>query len=548
MKAHKTISVRRTFRIILSVVGLLLIFLIVQGVVLWRVCREGTLVTRGLVSEGLPSLRHLAALQENLAIYRLHSYELMFVQEKDRAAKARQADGLEAQNREILVQLKSLFPNGEGNRHVIAVESALTAYVDAAGRTRALLEKDFPAAMKILDQEIPPLVLQLNEATARIESYCDSFSANRATQTVGKFASIQTAVLAFGSASVAFAGLALILISLSSSRFQQTLRKLVNRLAQAMDQLGESARHINSASQSLAEGANRQAAGLEETSTSLEQMSSVTKRNTDNAGKANDLARQAREAAERGATDMLTMSQAMNDIKTASDDIAKIIKTIDEIAFQTNILALNAAVEAARAGEAGMGFAVVAEEVRSLAQRSAQAARDTAAKIEGAIAKAAQGVGINAKVAQALNEIVTKARQVDELVSEVATASKEQSQGIGLVNSAITRMDNVVQNNAAGAQESAASAEELNAQAESLKELASELQKLVGGSARDVAPQGNVLTEKVAAQMPSASVSRNRHRHNGSSPAKAARALVTATQHPAQRRSEIPLEGDFKDF
>jgi methyl-accepting chemotaxis protein len=122
------------------------------------------------------------------------------------------------------------------------------------------------------------------------------------------------------------------------------------------------------------------------------------------------LAKQARQAAERGADDMQAMSQAMQGIKTSSDDIAKIIKTIDEIAFQTNILALNAAVEAARAGEAGMGFAVVADEVRSLAQRSAQAAKETAAKIEGAIAKTTQGVEINVKVAQALHDIVTKAR------------------------------------------------------------------------------------------------------------------------------------------
>ena len=127
---------------------------------------------------------------------------------------------------------------------------------------------------------------------------------------------------------------------------------------------------------------------------------------------------------------MQAMTTAMEAIKVSSDDIAKIIKTIDEIAFQTNILALNAAVEAARAGEAGMGFAVVADEVRNLAQRSAQAAKETAAKIEGAIGKTAQGVEISAKVAQALNDIVAKVRQVDELVAEVASASREQTQGI----------------------------------------------------------------------------------------------------------------------
>ena len=174
-------------------------------------------------------------------------------------------------------------------------------------------------------------------------------------------------------------------------------------------------------------------------------MSSMTRRNAENAQKANDLAGQARHAADKGVVDMQSMSAAIEAIKVSSDDIAKIIKTIDEIAFQTNILALNAAVEAARAGEAGMGFAVVADEVRNLAQRSAQAAKETAAKIEGAIAKTAQGVQISGKVSEALNEIVTKARQVDELVAEVSSASREQSQCISQVNTAVGQMDKVTQ-------------------------------------------------------------------------------------------------------
>ena len=152
---------------------------------------------------------------------------------------------------------------------------------------------------------------------------------------------------------------------------------------------------------------------------------------------------------------MQTMAVAMNDIKGSSDEVAKIIKTIDEIAFQTNILALNAAVEAARAGEAGMGFAVVADEVRNLAQRAAPAAKETSGKIETAVTKTTQGVQISAKVAQSLQEIVAKVRQVDELAAEVAAASREQSQGIEQVNTAVTQMDKVTQSSAATAEESA---------------------------------------------------------------------------------------------
>ena len=169
--------------------------------------------------------------------------------------------------------------------------------------------------------------------------------------------------------------------------------------------------------------------------------------------------------ADTGAADMTAMTAAMNEIKTSADDIAKIIKTIDEIAFQTNILALNAAVEAARAGEAGAGFAVVADEVRNLAQRSAHAAKETAGKIEGAITKTAQGVTISNKVAISLEEIATRSREVDELVVEIATASTEQNQGIGQVTQAVAQMDQVTQKNAASAEESASAAEELNAQA-----------------------------------------------------------------------------------
>ena len=179
---------------------------------------------------------------------------------------------------------------------------------------------------------------------------------------------------------------------------------------------------------------------------------------------------------------MQAMATAMDAIKVSSDDIAKIIKTIDEIAFQTNILALNAAVEAARAGEAGMGFAVVADEVRNLAQRSAEAAKETAVKIEGAIAKTGQGVLISGKVKQALTNIATKIHQVDELAAEVATASSEQAKGIGQISTAITEMDKITQANAANSEESAASAQELNAQAEIMQKSVVELLKLVGGS------------------------------------------------------------------
>jgi chromosome segregation ATPase len=178
---------------------------------------------------------------------------------------------------------------------------------------------------------------------------------------------------------------------------------------------------------------------------------------------------------------MREMQNAMQAIQASSTEISKIIKTIDEIAFQTNILALNAAVEAARAGEAGAGFAVVADEVRALAQRSVQAARETAQKISDATSKSEQGTRISEKVAKSLDEITAKVRKVDELIAEIAMASKEQNEGIGQVTRAVSEMDKVTQANAATAEETSSAATELNTQTVRLKAVIAELTAMVNG-------------------------------------------------------------------
>lgn len=319
------------------------------------------------------------------------------------------------------------------------------------------------------------------------------------------------------------------------------LRKLIGELGSGSAMVAEASSQVASASQSLAEGASEQASSLEETSAAIEELTSMVKRNAESAQQAKELSTQTRSAADSSAAGVERMQEAMDAIRNSNSDVAKIIKSIDEIAFQTNILALNAAVEAARAGEAGAGFSVVAEEVRSLAQRSALAARETAEKIEDALAKTADGVQVTRTVADSLQEIITKARSVDDLVGDIATASREQSEGITQVNSAITQMDKVTQTNAASAEESASAAEEMNGQAQAMKDGVSSLVTLIGRN-KSEASQHTTAPAPVADfgfQLPPAA------QEHGS----ARRTLATGTAPRSRNQKPLAAEDEsFKSF
>ncbi|WP_415910313.1 methyl-accepting chemotaxis protein [Oleiharenicola sp. Vm1] len=348
----------------------------------------------------------------------------------------------------------------------------------------------------LLDEQLVP---RRDEYLAAIDELMQRKSAlgQSASVTVDDTVRSSTRLIAIGVFTAILAGglISWWIIRLTS----RALRDIAAQLASGSAQVATAATQVSSSAQNLASGSSEQAASIEETSASLEEISSMTKRNAESAAQAKQLANGTRHAAEAGATDVTAMNDAMGAIKASSDNIAKIIKAIDEIAFQTNILALNAAVEAARAGEAGAGFAVVAEEVRNLAQRSATAAKETAEKIEDAISKSAHGAGISERLAKSLDEIVGKARKVDDLVAEIAQASQEQSQGIGQVLTAVTQMDKVTQSNAASAEESAAAAEELNAQAQLLDEAVAQLEILVEGERRTAAAAHESAAASVAA-------------------------------------------------
>lgn len=253
------------------------------------------------------------------------------------------------------------------------------------------------------------------------------------------------------------------------TQMADTTNEIMTQINTAAVQVAAGAKNISDSSISLSEGATEQASAVEELTSSIEEISAQTRQNAENANKANQLTIDAQTSALQGNSQMQEMLKAMNDINSSSNSISKIIKVIDEIAFQTNILALNAAVEAARAGQHGKGFAVVAEEVRNLAARSAKAAEETTDMIETSIVKVNEGTKIANNTAMALEEIVNTVTKVAELVEGITHASNEQSLGIEQISQGVIQVSQVVQANSANAEESASASEELSSQADLLR-------------------------------------------------------------------------------
>jgi methyl-accepting chemotaxis protein len=281
------------------------------------------------------------------------------------------------------------------------------------------------------------------------------------------------------------------ILAKAMNKCAENLDQSLQQVAVSAEQVAAASEQIGTGSQSLAQGTSETASSLEEISASLQEMASMTSQSAGHAKEAKGMSDAAKGAADKGADGMNHLSSAIAAIKKSSDDTARIIKTIDEIAFQTNLLALNAAVEAARAGSAGMGFAVVADEVRKLAMRSAEAAKNTASMIEEAVANANNGVEINKKVAEIFVEINTQSKKVSEVVAEISAAAEQQTLGIDQINKAIDQVSQVTQQNASNSEESATSAEELSSQAEELQTMVATFR--ISGSAG----QGGARAERI---------------------------------------------------
>jgi len=350
-------------------------------------------------------------------------------------------------------------------------EASLRLFVDARGanpqEADALVKGQDRAATDLIDKLVDGLGKLAN---AKVAS--ESESVARKSWAVSL--TVLAAFIAIGSVA-----------GLTIRKVSRTLRRAVADLSETADQVASAAGQVSSSSQSLAQGSSQQAAALEETASSTEEINSVAAKNLTNSRGAADLVADSQQRFVEANQSLDEMVVSMDEINLQSGKISKIIKTIDEIAFQTNILALNAAVEAARAGEAGMGFAVVADEVRNLAQRCSQAAQDTAVLIEESIAKSTTGKAKVDQVATAIRAITHEAAKVKGLVEAVSQGSQEQSHGIDQIAKAITQMDQVTQTTAANAQQGAAAAAELNAQSDALKDIVRQLATLVGGSSLD---------------------------------------------------------------
>jgi methyl-accepting chemotaxis protein len=443
-----------------------------------------------------------------------------------------------AQMRSTLEEARPLISNPEGKRLLASIETNVTAWIPEYREVQRLVDAGDPVAAQTQSfTKVLPLYNDLSRASADfVEVYKRTLDSDKLAAGEEYSTSFRMAL-----GLMCLSLLCLLIGGYIGARIYRGIRLAANDIAEGAEQIASASGQVSGSSQSLAQGASEQAASLQETSTSSEEMASMTRKNAENSQQAaqfmNDVSQRVIEA-NRTLADMMT---SMREIGASSGKISKIIRVIDEIAFQTNILALNAAVEAARAGEAGMGFAVVADEVRNLAQRSAQAAKDTAALIEESILRSGDGSTKLDEVAASIQAITEGAAKVKILVDEVEASSNEQAQGIEQISKSVSQMDQVTQRTAASAEESASASEELNAQSQALMAVVGQLRIIVGGGSR-YSPSHAKPGSRLRTALPA----RNSRRPQAAGTSSGDRATALAN---ARGPAAFPLDdSEFKEF
>jgi len=481
--SSRTSTIR--FRILLGFGSLMLLIALLGTFTLFMV-RSIDAKTRLVAEQSVPATKALgqallAASENRMAIYKHVSSPSQKEMDEVEATIARNG----ALYNEAMKTYKSLASSQEALQLLEKVQVLVAKIRDHRIRILAASRKaDNPETSFVLLTEVrsvyDPLTDQFSKALTELQDMEQATVQQRCLEMEQATGDVRKGTL-FGCLVILVLGIAAAIVI--SARINKALVKVSDVLQDSSGHVNSASGQVAASSQGVAEGSSEQAASLEETSASLEELSGMTQKNAESARNATNLAREARSATEAGSSQVNELVGAMSAIKESSDNIAVIIKTIDEIAFQTNILALNAAVEAARAGEAGAGFAVVADEVRSLAQRAASAAKETAGKIDEAISKSSRGAEVSDRVSKSLALIADKVRQVDHLVGEIATASQEQAQGIGQIGTAVSQMDQVTQRNASQSEETASAAQELSTQSQVLQGAVNDLRLLVLGRA-----------------------------------------------------------------
>jgi len=496
-----------------------------------------------IAKQAIPSLELVFRAQKNAKDYDRLVYKHIGSESKEDMAvleAALHADTID--NDKVYEELDKLIADAKGRTLFDQVKTARAGYVQIRNQVIAVSDQVTNNA-----QAYKMARTQLDPASDRYLTALETLIDSARTDADDESKSIQSAsqsskagiLIGLSLASIVGIGVALIIIRGTA----RILRNVSNSLNDGSSQVASASAQVSSASQTLAEGSSEQASSLEETSSSLEEMASMAKHNAERTDKCKGWMGEARGIVSNVDKLLSEMAASIQEAKRSSEATGKVVKTIEEIAFQTNILALNAAVEAARAGEAGMGFAVVADEVRNLAQRCAQAAKETSVLIENAAVAANKGSLLTISTQEAFKQNIEISTKIGTAVDEIATAVKEQTQGLAQINTAVGQMDKVTQSNAATAEESAAAAEELNAQAALMKQSVAELLQLVDGTSETGTKNPvsgtqptNMIHPVTAKRATPTSNGRNGNGH-------------TSTVLPAaKRRDEIPLDNDFKNF